>query len=80
MPISAMYIVRELNYQENWLLQYKTYKKICSVKKKEKVQLKLQYVQTEKTSDTNIIKLRQMSYLGGGTEIRTVNAYLKETG
>jgi hypothetical protein len=40
-------------------------KKEKKEKKKEKVQQKLQYVQTEKTSDTNIIKLRQMSYLGG---------------
>jgi len=36
MPISGMYRVRELSYQENWLLQYKTYEKICSVKKVEK--------------------------------------------
>jgi hypothetical protein len=65
-----MYSVWDLNYQENWLLQYKTYEKICSIKK-ERVQHKLQYVQIqktseyvqiEKTSDTNIIKLRQTSY------------------
>jgi hypothetical protein len=64
MPISGMYSVRELNHQENWLLQYKTYEKICSIKKK--VQHKLEYVQIEKNCDTNIIKLRQISYFGGG--------------
>jgi hypothetical protein len=36
MPISGMYRVRELNYKENWLLQYKFYKEICSVKKGKK--------------------------------------------